>query len=194
MKRSEIEAIRQLKQGDVRGLKTLVNAHQTKALRVAYLITGSSALAEECVQDAFIQVYQHIEQFDDRRPFAPWFLRIVSNNAIKTGRREQRCVSFNDSANDAEALLIAGLTEWRRNLDEQVAEKITREEIWALLEKLSPTQREAIVSRYYLDMSEAEMAERLETAPGTIKWRLYAARQRLQKLITGSDLIKEVKS
>jgi DNA-directed RNA polymerase specialized sigma24 family protein len=37
--------------------------------------------------------------------------------------------------------------------------------------------------RYYLDMSESEMAERLDVAPGTVKWRLHAARERLRQLL-----------
>ncbi len=186
MKNYEAEAIRQLKKGDILGLKTLVYGYQTKALRVAYLITGNSDLAEECVQEAFIQAYQHIGRFDARRPFAPWFLRIVSNIAIRQGQQDQRYVSLDDPLYEAEAMLFASLMNQTVTPDEQVAKKITAEEIWNLLQKLSPHQREVIVSRYYLDMSESEMAKELKTAPGTVKWRLYAARQRLRTLLVGS--------
>jgi RNA polymerase sigma-70 factor (ECF subfamily) len=53
----------------------------------------------------------------------------------------------------------------------------------AAVQALPPDQRAAIVLRYYLDLSEAEMAERLDCPPGTVKWRLHAARQRLRTLL-----------
>jgi DNA-directed RNA polymerase specialized sigma24 family protein len=55
--------------------------------------------------------------------------------------------------------------------------------VWAALEKLPPAQRAAVVQRYYLGMSEAEMSEGGGSPPGTIKSRLYAARRRLSKLL-----------
>jgi RNA polymerase sigma-70 factor (ECF subfamily) len=54
------------------------------------------------------------------------------------------------------------------------------------LEELSPRQRAVVVQRYYLEMSEKEMTETLEVAPGTVKWLLNAARSRLRSLL-GSE-------
>jgi RNA polymerase sigma-70 factor (ECF subfamily) len=55
---------------------------------------------------------------------------------------------------------------------------------------LPPRQRAAIVQRYYLEMSEKEMAEALEAPPGTVKWLLNAARARLRALL-GSERMAE---
>ena len=59
-------------------------------------------------------------------------------------------------------------------------------EILQALSILSPRQRAVIVQRYYLEMNEQEMAQTLETAPGTVKWLLNAARSRLRALL-GSE-------
>src|SRR5439155_18702568 len=48
---------------------------------------------------------------------------------------------------------------------------------------LSPEQRAAIVLRYYLNLSDDEMSARLDCAPGTVRWRLHAARRRLRQLL-----------
>jgi DNA-directed RNA polymerase specialized sigma24 family protein len=58
-----------------------------------------------------------------------------------------------------------------------------RRRVWRALEELPPTQRAAIVQRYYLSMSEAEMAQSAESSPGTIKRRLHDARKGLSKLL-----------
>ncbi|MGJ3239076.1 MAG: sigma-70 family RNA polymerase sigma factor [Anaerolineae bacterium] len=51
------------------------------------------------------------------------------------------------------------------------------------LDQLSPEQRAAVVMRYYLDMSESDMAKALDTPKGTVKWRLHAARRQLKRLL-----------
>ncbi len=68
-------------------------------------------------------------------------------------------------------------------LDDLVEAAETSEAVWDALGKLSPNQRTAIVLRYYLDMSEADMSDRLECPPGTVKWRLHAARERLRRIL-----------
>ncbi len=77
----ERTAISQMQRGDIRGLDTLMRAYQVRALRAAHLITHDLPLAEDIVQSAFIRAYERIEQFDDTRPFGPWFLRSVVNSA-----------------------------------------------------------------------------------------------------------------
>ena len=59
----------------------------------------------------------------------------------------------------------------------------TQAALWAALGGLSPSARAAIVLRYYLDLSEAEMAARLGVPPGTVKSRLHAARRRLRAIV-----------
>jgi RNA polymerase sigma factor (sigma-70 family) len=83
----EQEAVRRLKKGDSRGLECLVLAHQVRAIRTAYLITGDRGLAEEVVQEAFLRAYRSIGTFDPKRPFEPWFLRSVVNAAVRLARR-----------------------------------------------------------------------------------------------------------
>jgi RNA polymerase sigma-70 factor (ECF subfamily) len=59
----------------------------------------------------------------------------------------------------------------------------TADELWAALGQLTPAQRAAIVQRYYLGLSEAEIAASLDCPPSTIKSRLHAARERLRLLL-----------
>lgn len=180
---TEKEAIVRLKQGDIGGLELLVRRHQTEALRAVYLIVHDRATAEDIVQTAFIRVYDRIAQFDAQRPFRPWFLRSVINDALKVTTRQNRHLSLDAVLEEAETALADFLKEFRPNPDD-LAEMIdTRRAVWQALEKLSPVQRAAIVQRYYLGLSESEMAAAADCAPGTIKWRLHAARNRLRILL-----------
>jgi RNA polymerase sigma-70 factor (ECF subfamily) len=90
----ERAAIERLKRGDIGGLEALVRKYHTRAGRAAYLIVRDHALAENVAQDAFVRAYERFGQFDDGRPFGPWFMRIVINEAIGAARRRERTTSY----------------------------------------------------------------------------------------------------
>lgn len=179
----EQTAIALLQRGDVAGLATLVRLYQVRALRAAYLITRDRALAEDVVQAAFIRAYQRIGQFDPQRSFGPWFLRCVARDAVKVASRYARDLPLDALTGAATGAGFHDLADTGLSPDAAWEAAETREEVWAALGALSPAQREAIVLRYYLGQSEAEMADGLGCPPGTIKSRLHAARARLQVLL-----------
>jgi len=175
----EREHIARLRRGDLGGLEGLVRAHQVQAVRVAYLICRDRPLAEDIVQSAFVRAYERIGQFDPRRPFGPWFLRSVANDALKAAAQRERSVSLDTDTSSGFALTVSN----NPSPDDLLLTGETHEAIMAALEKLTPRQRAAIVLRYYLDLSEAEMADQLGCPPGTVKRRLFDARQRLRHLL-----------
>ncbi len=175
----ERAAVDRLKGGDIGGLETLVRTHQTRAVRAAYLIVRDRPLTEDVVQSAFVKAYEKIGSFDIRRPFAPWFMKIVVNDAIKAAKRHKRTVPLQNRDEEPDTQL----TDTALGPQELAEASEDGRRVWAALEELPPVQRAAIVQRYYLGMSEAEMAKSGMSPPGTIKWRLHAARKSLAKLL-----------
>jgi RNA polymerase sigma-70 factor, ECF subfamily len=182
---NEREAIIRLKRGDIGGLEALVRAHQVKAVRTAYLITQDRALAEDVVQGAFLRAYQAIHQFDAARPFAPWFLRSVANAAVQAARKQERQLSLDADVQDGESdLTFADLLPDAAPSPDEAAEGAEMQQaVWSALQQLPPEQRAAVVQRYYLGLGEDEMADQMDIPPGTVKWRLHAARKQLRGLL-----------
>ena len=177
----EHEAISRLQRGDIGGLEVLVRLHQLRAVRAAYLIVRDPALAEDVAQDAFLRAYSRIGQFDASRPFGPWFYRLVVNLAQRAATHSTRQAPF-DSPTPGGALTLEDLLADSGPGPEALAEQTEqRERLWQALGRLTPAQRAAVVQRYYLGLSEAEMAAGGHLALGTVKWRLHAARQRLRE-------------
>ena len=174
------EAVDRLKKGDVGALEALVRRHHARAGRAAYLIVRDHALAEDVAQGAFVRAYERIGGFDERRPFAPWFMRIVVNEAVGAARGRERVASYEEGGASAAASWLADPAAGPHELAEEAEE---RDRVWAAMAKLPPAQRAAIVQRYYLGMSEAEMGEDAGRPPGTIKSRLHAARRGLSWLL-----------
>lgn len=182
----DLQAIRRLKRGDMDGLECLIARYQEKALRAAFLITHHEPMAEDVVQDAFVRFYERAAFFDETRPFEPYFMRSVVNTALNRIERENKSRSFtNEEPSELENLL-----EEAASVEEQVEFNSLKWQIKDALEELSPRQRAVIVQRYFLEMSEQEMSQALDSPPGTVKWLLNAARSRLRALL-GSERMVE---
>ena len=181
---NEKDAIAQLKRGDVRGLETLVRKYQLEAVRVAQPITNDLGLAEEIVQEAFVRVYQHIDQFDETRPFRPWFLRIVVNDALKLAEQQRRLVSL-DSAQPSETATDSISLDDRLTYEQdEFGEKYDDAEMCQeILSGLSPEHRAVLELKYYLEMTDEEIADTIQIPPGTVKSRLHAAKLQIRSLL-----------
>ncbi len=176
----EFEAITRLQQGDLSGLEALVRIHQLKALRLAYLIVRDDDVAEDVVQDAFIRAYERIDQFDLKRPFGPWFFRIVINIAKRAAVQRERHLRFDPVRTDEETALDEILADLKSDPEVIAEQQDLRRAVWIALGKLPPTQRAAIIQRYYLDMADKDIAAHAGVALGTLKWRLHTAHKQLR--------------
>jgi RNA polymerase sigma-70 factor (ECF subfamily) len=175
----ERQLVEQARRGDAGAYGRLVERYQDVAFRVAYLVAGDADDAEDIAQDAFIKAYAALGRFRPEAPFRPWLLQIVANEARNrrraAGRRahlalrasdDQRTAGSGDAAPSPEAAALA---------DEQ------RQALLGALDELRAEDRQAIALRYFLDLSEAEMAAVLGCARGTVKSRLSRALGRLRE-------------
>jgi RNA polymerase sigma-70 factor, ECF subfamily len=177
---TEAQAIRQLKKGDIGGMEELVALHQAKALRTACLITRDEETAKDAVQETFLRVYQRIRFFDETRSFEAYLLRSVVNTSINMAEKRRRDVGLEDELAPAE---VESLINRATSTEDQVEYRQLRQEIINGISKLAPRERAVIVERYYLDLSEKEMAEMHDVAPGTVKWLLSVARKNLRSFM-----------
>lgn len=171
--------IERSRKGDGDSYGHLVIRYQGIAARTALLITGDAAEAEEAAQDAFVKAYAALGRFRDGAPFRPWLLRIVANEALNRRASAKRRPTVDleqafDRAADERAASpeAAALASERRDL------------VIAALGRLRADDRQVIAYRYLLDLSEAEMAEALGVARGTVKSRLSRAMGRLREVMS----------
>lgn len=176
----DLEAIRRLKRGDIGGLEILVSRYQRKAIHVAVLVIGDEQTAEDVIQDTLLKIFKHIGRFDESRSFEPYFMRSVVHAAREAAQKTSKWQSLDveEGAHTFEQLMAQA-----ESIESQVEQRQLEGEITGALFKLSPRQRAVIVQRYYLGLSEKEMSEEMDIAPGTIKWLLNAARTRLRTLL-----------
>ena len=134
--------------------------HASDAVRLAYLLTGDRALAEDLVQDAFVKLAGRLVHLRDPGAFEAYLQRTVVNLSRSHFRRrkvERAYVEREGRAVGSQAVLPPD-----RGLDD-------RDELWRAMRGLSERQRTAIVLRFYEDLSEQRVAELLRCRPGTVK-------------------------
>ncbi|HEX4492652.1 MAG TPA: SigE family RNA polymerase sigma factor [Acidimicrobiia bacterium] len=153
----------------------LFETHYRSALRLAVLLVGDQASAEDLVADAYVRVY--VQWRRGRVSNVEAYLRRAVVNAVKNAwrrrsvaRRFERLVT--QSTFDADP----------RALDTLVVE---RDELLAALHSLPPGQRQCIVLRYYEDLSEAQTAAMLGIAVGTVKSQTAKGLARLASIMEG---------
>ena len=179
----EIQAIRKLKKGDLTGLGGLVELFQVEAYQIASFILGEPSEAEEIVQAAFLRVVDRIDTFDESRPFRPWFMRIIVNDALKTITRRSKSISLDNEDSEHYVTILQRLDSTTREPEDAIQRKELLDEMRNAIAQLPPGQRAALVMHYYLDLNTSDAAARLGCAPGTFRWYLSTARERLRGML-----------
>jgi RNA polymerase sigma-70 factor (ECF subfamily) len=186
----EHDAILRLQRGDIGGLEVLVRTYQDRAVRCAFLIIQDHALALDVAQAAFVRAYERIDQFDARRPFGPWFLKSVLRDAIKAATARARISPLPSLLEEAGG--PGEVPDAQPGPEQLWEQREIAATVLAALAELPPAERAAIVQRYYLGLSEAEMAAASGSPRGTVKSRLHAARRKLRPLLQPLDPHSEI--
>jgi RNA polymerase sigma-70 factor, ECF subfamily len=169
------ELIELVRNGDVEAYGSLVRRYQEVAFRIAYLVTRNAAEAQDATQEAFLKAHAAIDGFRAGGSFKAWLLAIVANearNRIRASTRrsnwELRTAPDRLSGDAAPSPESAVLAQEERDL------------LMAAVNQLRVEERLTIECRYFLDLTEKEMAEMLRIAPGTVKSRLSRAKYKLR--------------
>lgn len=154
--------------------------HRAAAFRVAYLLLGSAADAEDAAQEGLVRAYLALGRFRDGEPLRPWLLQIVGNEARNRrrarGRRQGLLARVGSAVRDREST--------GRDADPGpehavlVAER--QAELRSALSTLDEGERLVVTCRYLLELTEAETAAALGIPAGTVKSRLHRGLRRLR--------------
>lgn len=163
-------AIERCLNGEKEAFRFLVEGYQKKAVAHAVTILGNREDALDATQEAFIDAFRLLKNFDRTRKFYPWFYVLLRHRCYKA-------IAKNRETESIEEIEILAAQNGLPN-----EEKFALE---AALLQLSPENREAITLKYLDGLSYDELAERLKIPKGTVMSRLFYARRQLQAKLTG---------
>jgi RNA polymerase sigma-70 factor (ECF subfamily) len=174
----EQRLIARAQRGDGQAYAALVQQYEQVAFRAAYLITHDDGDAADAAQDGFVRAYHALGSFHLGRPFRPWLLRIVTNLALNRIRSTHRRAQMTERYTQQVMVEDGDLS-----LDGHVAKREQQRRLLQAVDQLAPDQRALIALRYFLELSESEVAEALKIPIGTVKSRLHRTLTRLREII-----------
>ena len=160
------------KAGDREAFDVLVELYGRGVMRYMQNLTGSAVDAEDLTQDALVQAFRAIKTFKDGTDFRAWLLKIAYHEWIHRLRKKKLVTAV-----DPEKLRDFAGKDAVMN-DDELAVSI-RESI----QQLPEDQRIVVSLRFGEGLSHSQIAEMTDAEPATVRWRLFRARQTLQKLL-----------
>jgi len=186
----EAVLVKRARQGDLGAYDELVRRYQERIYATVYHMTSNHEDANDLAQEAFIKGYQALKSFKGGSSFYTWVYRIAVNKTINflKQRKNKTHMSLDDLDFNAEhdPDLVALVSEKTPRREVNLAE--LHEKLNAAMQKLSEPHRLVVTLHDVQGLSHEEIAEIMECNIGTVRSRLFYARQQLQAYL--SDYLK----
>jgi RNA polymerase sigma-70 factor (ECF subfamily) len=171
--------LEQARQGDKAAFGRLIEAYQTPVYNLAYRMLNNAGEAEEAAQEAFIRAYTRLHTYNPEHKFSTWILSITSNYCIDLLRKRRALLLSIDEPLPSHPALMS---EKAKGPEFQLVLSEQQQTVQSLLQELPPDYRQAVVLRYWHEMSYEEIAQMMDTTVSAIKSRLFRARRQLAEV------------
>jgi len=185
----DLPLVQRARSGDYTAFEALVGKYERRIFTLAMRIVKRQHDAEEVVQQTFLNVIEHIEEFREEARFATWLTRIATNEALALLRKRSTrwALSYNESDSEegyADIPHPKFIAQWGETPHEIASRRETRRMVDEALGHLDDKYRLVFVLRDMEGLSTAETAEALKITPSNVKVRLLRARLMLRERLT----------
>ena len=175
--------VRQAQEGDLSAFDELIRRHQERVYATIYHMTSNHEDANDLTQETFVKAYKALGNFKGDSGFFTWVYRIAVNktiNFLKQRKNRHNGYSLNDLDFNAEhdPDLVALISDRTPRRDLNLAE--LQEKLNEAMQKLSEVHRLVVTLHDVQGLSHEEIGKIMECNPGTVRSRLFYARQQLQ--------------
>lgn len=167
--------MRRFGEGDPEAVRLLYERYGGSVFTVAYRSLSDRGLAEEAVQQTFLQAWRSAHRFEVGRDPGPWLYAIARRVAVDLYRRERR----HESVDGVEPEIAVLPESFERTWEAW--------EVRGALDRMPQEEREVLEATHFLDLSHSEAAERLGIPVGTVKSRSFRAHKRMAELLAHLD-------
>ncbi len=181
----DAEIVSFCKKGNVDAFEELVRKHQKKMLNIAFRMIGNYEDACEIVQDAFVSAYKAIKHFEEKARFSTWLYTIVVNlsrnrlNQLKI-KNSREAFSMDDPVLTDSSELAVELASSEPSVLEKLEKRDVQQKVQACIDSLDNEFKEVIILRDMQGFSYDEISDMLKMPGGTVKSRLFRAREMLR--------------
>ena len=178
----DYELVSFCKEGDIDAFEALVKKHQRRMLNIAYRMIGNYEDACEIVQDAFVSAYRNLKGFKGKSKFSTWLYTIVMNlskNRLKQLKTQLHREKFSMDnpilTNDGQIKVEPASSE--PSVLEKLEKRDVQQKVQGCINSLDDEFREVLILRDIQGFSYGEISDLLKAPEGTVKSRLFRARE-----------------
>lgn len=183
--RTDAELLQQHLAGDPDAFEALASRYTDELFGFLLRYVNQPAIADDLVQETFVQVHLSADSFDPSRRFKPWLYTIAANKARDYLRaKSRRPLQSLDAvkADDDAPALADQLESDAPTADQQLADAERRQRVRDLIEQMPEHLRTILLLGHFQKLPYAEIGEVLDIPVGTVKSRLHAAVNHFAKL------------
>jgi RNA polymerase sigma-70 factor (ECF subfamily) len=167
----EDEIIKHVQTGQSDAFALIVEDYQKPVFNLCYRMLGDTFEAEDAAQETFIRALKSIKRYDAKRAFSTWLLSIAAHYCIdQLRKRKGRNISIEENP----YLTIQDISPGPETM---TIMREDRDRLRKILNALNPTDRAAIILRYWNELSYEQIAETLSLTVSAVKSRLHRSRQ-----------------
>lgn len=171
--------------GDVSAFEMLILKYQSKLFAASMNVVKNRELAEDVTQEAYLKAFQKLDTLKNREQFFPWIKRIALNVALNHFEKEKRVMDVENE--DDETSFFENISAGESPEELTVKEELHRY-VRGFVDALPDKLRVVIVLREIEDMSYEEIAEMMNIPLGTVRSRLFNARQIIKDRLINQGL------
>ena len=169
--------------GEIELYAVIMRRYNRRLYRVVRAIVRVDEDAEDVMQHAYMQGYEHLAKFRGESSFATWLTRIAVHEALRRVRIGKRSAFLEDEVGDEDELIATD----ERTAEHHTADGELRKALEQAIDRLPPAFRTVFMLREVEEMSTADAAQALGIPEDTVKTRLYRARGLLQSALASRD-------
>lgn len=191
-RQEEAQVIEQILKGDINAYEQLVTRYEKSVYNLALRMTDNAEDAADMAQEAFIKAYNSLASFRGDSKFSVWLYRIVSNVCLDFLRKQSRrpAMSLSVEDDDGEDVQL-DVPDESMSPESLLERKLTRESVRAGLAQLPEDYRQILLLRELQGLSYDEIAQTLDIGVGTVKSRIFRAREKLCAFLSKDGNIPE---
>jgi RNA polymerase sigma-70 factor (ECF subfamily) len=184
LKESEEKSnIRLSQAGDKDAFRMLIEQHERMVFGIAYSMTYNRDSAADAVQEALLKAWKNLPSLREENAFRAWLVRIVINEVKQQGRRNREKATFIEKTPD--------LSDTSDGIETEIERNDIHKAVRRAIQRLPSKQRQAIVLRYFGELTMTEIAFVMGCRKGTVKSRLSRALEHLRDILSVDEMTDE---
>jgi RNA polymerase sigma-70 factor, ECF subfamily len=181
---TDAEVVDRVRNGETPLFEILMRRHNQRVYRVARAVVRDETEAEDVMQQAYLNAFTHLRQFEDRAQFSTWLTRITVHEALSRRRKRRPDESLTNEDNEVTGEIMAALTSPQADPERQAYAGELNRVLEAAVDALPETYRTVFMLRDIEGLSTSETAAGLDLGEEAVKTRLHRARVMVRRSVT----------